>query len=103
MVSYSVLMPGAVVESGAVVQYAIVGEDCRIGRDARVGAPPETAQDPDDWGVAVLGTGTVIGDGAIVVRQDSAGPASRKEVTGMNRTMHGIIFSYEKAHGGWAS
>ena len=29
-------------------------------------APPETAQDPDDWGVAVLGPGTVIGDGEIV-------------------------------------
>ena len=66
VVSYSVLMPGAVVESGAVVQYAIVGESCRIGRDAQVGAPPETAQDPDDWGVAVLGPGTVIGDGEIV-------------------------------------
>ena len=66
VVSYSVLMPGAVVESGAVVQYAIVGENCRIGRDAQVGAPPETVQDPDDWGVAVLGPGTVIGDGEIV-------------------------------------
>ncbi len=66
VVSYSVLMPGAVVESGAVVQYAIVGENCRIGRDAQVGAPPETAQDPDDWGVAVLGPGTVIGNGEIV-------------------------------------
>ena len=66
VVSYSVLRPGAVVESGAVVQYAIVGENCRIGRDAQVGAPPETAQDPDDWGVAVLGPGTVIGDGEIV-------------------------------------
>ena len=66
VVSYSVLMPGAVVESGAVVQYAIVGESCRICRDAQVGAPPETAQDPDDWGVAVLGPGTVIGDGEIV-------------------------------------
>ena len=66
VVSYSVLMPGAVVESGAVVQYAIVGENCRIGRDAQVGAPPETAQDPDDWSVAVLGPGTVIGDGEIV-------------------------------------
>jgi glucose-1-phosphate adenylyltransferase len=66
VVSYSVLMPGAVVESGAVVQYAIVGENCRIGRDAQVGAPPETVQDPDDWGVAVLGPGTVIGDREIV-------------------------------------
>ena len=59
-------MRGAVVESGAVVQYAVVGESCRSGRDAQVGAPPETAQDPDDWGVAVLGPGTVIGDGEIV-------------------------------------
>ena len=40
-------------------------ENCRIGRDAQVGAPPETAQDPDDWGVAVLGDGefTRIDDG----------------------------------------
>ena len=51
---------------GAVVQYAIVVENCRIGRDAQVGAPPETVQDPDDWGVAVLGPGTVIEDGEIV-------------------------------------
>ena len=59
-VSYSVLMPGAVVEDGACVSYAIVGENVRIGRGARVGAPPETAENFDDWGIAVLGPGTVV-------------------------------------------
>ncbi len=54
-VTYSVLMPGAVVEEGAVVQYAIVGEKCCVGKNAQVGAPPESAANPDDWGIVVLG------------------------------------------------
>ncbi len=65
-VTYSVLMPGAVVEEGAVVQYAIVGEKCCVGRNARVGAPPESAEDPDDWGIAVLGPGTQVAAGEVV-------------------------------------
>ena len=65
-VAYSVLMPGAVVEDGATVQYAIVGENCRIGAGARVGTPPESAADPDAWGVAVLGPGTVVAPGEVV-------------------------------------
>ena len=65
-VSYSVVMPGAVIEEGAVVQYAIIGERCRVGRGAQVGAPPETAQDPAEWGIAVLGPDTVIAPGEVV-------------------------------------
>lgn len=62
-VTYSVIMPGAVIAPGARVHYAIVGENCRIGKDAVVGAPPESADDPDQWGIAVLGPDTVVSDG----------------------------------------
>ncbi|MBE6990829.1 MAG: glucose-1-phosphate adenylyltransferase [Ruminococcaceae bacterium] len=65
-VGYSVVMPDAVIEPGARVAYAIVGEGCHIGAGARVGAPPETAEDPDQWGIAVLGPGTVVAPGEIV-------------------------------------
>ena len=54
-VRYSVVMPGAVIEDGASVEYAILGEGAHIGPDARVGAPPETAEDPSAWGIAVIG------------------------------------------------
>jgi len=62
-VTYSVIMPGAVIEPGAQVHYAIVGENCRISSGASVGAPPESASDPDRWGIAVLGPGTVVASG----------------------------------------
>ena len=65
-VCYSVVMPGAVIEEGAVVQYAIIGERCRVGRGAQVGAPPETAKNPAEWGIAVLGPDTVIAPGEVV-------------------------------------
>ena len=54
-VTYSVVMPGAVVKKGARVEYAILGENSVVGEGAHVGAGPETAKDPDKWGVAVLG------------------------------------------------
>ena len=65
-VSYSVLMPGAVVKKGAKVQYAIVGERACIGAGACVGAGPETAADPAQWGVAVLGPDSKVADGEVV-------------------------------------
>ena len=65
-VCYSVVMPGAVIESGARVEYAIVGENCHIGKDAAVGLPPECAEDPDKWGIAVLGPGSVVAQGEVV-------------------------------------
>ena len=54
-VTYSVVMPGAVVKKDARVEYAILGENSVVGEGAHVGAGPETAKDPDKWGVAVLG------------------------------------------------
>ena len=65
-VSYSVVMPGAIIDDGASVSYAIVGENCRIGRRAAVGAPPETARQPAQWGIAVLGPRTCVADGETV-------------------------------------
>ena len=65
-VCYSVVLPGAVIESGARVEYAIVGENCHIGKDAAVGLPPECAEDPDKWGIAVLGPGSVVAKGEVV-------------------------------------
>jgi len=65
-VSYSVIMPGAVVEEGAVVQYAIIGENCRVGAGAKVGAAPETAEDPAQWGIAVLGPNTKVANNEVV-------------------------------------
>ena len=55
-VSYSVLLPGTVVEPGAVVRYAILGEGTRIGAGCRVGAAPEECT-PEDWGLTVLAPG----------------------------------------------
>ena len=65
-VAYSVLMPGAVVEEGAVVQYAILGENAYVGKGAKVGADPATAEDPTQWGIAVLGPNTKVADKEIV-------------------------------------
>lgn len=55
VVNYSILMPGTVVKSGAVVEYAIVGEDCVIHENAHVGASPETVENREEWGIAVVG------------------------------------------------
>lgn len=54
-VRYSVVMPGAVIDPGATVEYAIIGEGARVSAGARVGAPPETAELPEQWGIAVVG------------------------------------------------
>ena len=65
-VSYSVVMPGAVIEEGAVVKYAIIGEKCRIGKNAKIGSAPEDAANADEWGIAVLGPNTRVADGEVV-------------------------------------
>jgi glucose-1-phosphate adenylyltransferase len=62
----SILMPGAHIKKGAKVEYAIVGEDTVIGENAQIGARPETIEDKDTWGVAVVGNKLNISDGATV-------------------------------------
>ncbi len=62
----SIIMPGAVIEEGATVQYAIVSENAVIGKNAVVGARPETIDNKDEWGIAVIGDNIKIGENAVV-------------------------------------
>ena len=66
LVQYSVLFPGAVIKKGAVVEYAIVGENSVICENAHVGAAPETIENKDEWGVAVVGQDITVSEGASV-------------------------------------
>ena len=65
-VKYSIIMPGTVVKKGAVVQYAMVAENAVIEAGAVVGASPEEMTNRDDWGVAVVGAGVTVCEGAFV-------------------------------------
>ena len=60
----SIIMPNTTIKKGAVVEYAIVGEDCVIGENVKVGARPESIEDKDTWGVAVIGHGVTVSDNA---------------------------------------
>ena len=68
-VKYSIVMPGTVIKKGAVVQYSIVAENAVIEAGAVVGKSPEEMENRDDWGVAVVGAGVTIGEGAAVAPQ----------------------------------
>ena len=65
-VRYSIVMPGAVVKKGAYVEYSIVAEDAVIESGAKVGASPEDYTDRGEWGIAVVGAGVTVGEGACV-------------------------------------
>ena len=65
-VKYSIIMPGTVVKKGAVVQYSMIAENAVIEEGAVVGASPEEMANRDDWGVAVVGAGVTVGEGAFV-------------------------------------
>ena len=77
-VSYSVVMPNAIIEAGAKVSYAIVGEGCHVGKNAVVGGDPGSV-DFDQWGIAVLGPHTTVPDGGVVEPKMMLG-ANGKEV-----------------------
>lgn len=66
-VKYSIIMPGTVIKAGAVVEYAIVGEDCVIHENARIGASPETIENRDEWGIAVVGHKVDVSEGKAVL------------------------------------
>ncbi len=68
-VKYSIVMPGTVIKKGAVVQYSIVAENAVIESGAVVGKSPEDMDNRDDWGVAVVGAGVNVGEGAFVAPQ----------------------------------
>ena len=57
----SVLMGDCIIGEGAVVEYAILDRDVEIGKNARVGKTRSEAK-----GIAVIGEGTRVEDGAVV-------------------------------------
>ena len=65
-VTDSIIMPGTVIKEGATVEYAIVGENSIIEKGAHVGARPETVENRDDWGIAVIGNKITIAEGQVV-------------------------------------
>lgn len=62
----SIIMPGTVVKSGATVQYAIVAENAVIEKNAVVGERPEAMKNLEEWGVAVIGNGVTVSEGAVI-------------------------------------
>ena len=62
----SIIMPNTVIKRDAVIEYSIVGEDCVIGEGSHIGERPETIEDKDKWGVAVVGHKVNISDNAVV-------------------------------------
>uniref|UniRef100_UPI003FEE30FA sugar phosphate nucleotidyltransferase n=1 Tax=Eubacterium sp. TaxID=142586 RepID=UPI003FEE30FA len=62
-VRYSVIMPGAKIKKGAKVYYSIVAEDAVIEPEAKVGEIPELLEKPENWGIAVIGSGATIKTG----------------------------------------
>ena len=66
-VTDSIIMPGSVIKSGAIVEYAIVGENCVVNSGVRIGARPETVENRDDWGIAVVGHNITISENAKVL------------------------------------
>lgn len=66
-VTDSIIMPGSVIKSGASVEYAIVGENCVVGEGAQIGARPETFDNRDDWGIAVVGHNITVSENAKVL------------------------------------
>ena len=59
-------MPGATVKAGATVQYAMVAENAVIESGAVVGEDPQQCENLENWGVAVIGEGVVIGKNAVI-------------------------------------
>lgn len=69
-VTDSIIMPGSVIKSGAIVEYAIVGENCVVEPGAQIGARPETIENRDDWGIAVVGHNiTISADAKVLPKQ----------------------------------
>lgn len=77
-VKYSVIMPGATIKSGAKVYYSIIAEDAVIESGAQVGAIPEDLENPEDWGVAVIGSDATITSGKKIAPKEMI--ASGEEV-----------------------
>ena len=62
VVEDAVVMGGTTIERGAVVRHCIIAENVTIKENAVVGAMPEG----DEHGVATVGSGITIGEGAVI-------------------------------------
>lgn len=78
-VRYSIVMSGAVIKKGADVEYAIIAEDAVIESGAKVGDCPENYADRDEWGIAVVGAGITVGEGAKVAPKEMISENISKE------------------------
>lgn len=65
-VRYSVIMPGATVKKGAKVYYSIIAENAVIEENAKIGEIPEQLDNPEDWGIAVVGSKAKITQGKYI-------------------------------------
>lgn len=62
-VRYSVIMPGVTIKKDAKVYYSIVAENAIIDEEAHIGVIPEELENPEDWGIAVIGADAKITKG----------------------------------------
>ena len=77
-VKYSVIMPGAVIKEDAKVYYSIIAEDAVIEKGAQIGEIPENLDDPETWGVAVIGAHAKVTEGKKIAPKEMI--ASGEEV-----------------------
>ena len=63
-----------IIDEGAEVRHcafirgsALIGENCVVGAGAQIGARPETVENRDDWGIAVVGHNITISENAKVL------------------------------------
>ena len=73
-ICYSIIMRNAKIAKGAKVQYAIVADNAVIEPGAVVGAPPESVENRDNWGIAVVGQGAVVRAGDVVLPKEMLMP-----------------------------
>ncbi len=76
---YAVVMRNTKIGKGAKVHYAIVADDAIIEDGAVVGAAPEVYGNKDKWGIAVVGQGSVVKSGQVVLPGEMIQPNSGRE------------------------
>ncbi len=64
-VNYSVIMPNVKIGKNVSINYAIIADDCVIEDGAVIGNAPEKCKS-GEWGIAVVGSGSVIKKGQVV-------------------------------------
>ncbi len=64
-INYSVVMPNVKIGKNVSINYAIIADDCVIEDGAVIGNAPEKCNN-GEWGIAVVGRGSVIKSGQVV-------------------------------------